>query len=195
MSTLGRARWAAAVGLLALLVALAGCAGSGASASARPQPRSAGPAPSPSRWPAGIAGGACLLLDYEQIEQVIGVAFDVAAAGDALDTFTCVLQPQGASLPDLTLAVTPTTVDSVVFKNTVMPKGSTAVANLGRVAYSAVLPAGASSGPVVEVGWLAGNGRLIVLRFRFPTGAAAGDATALAPKLAELGKKIDLSSA
>jgi hypothetical protein len=180
-------------GLVALLFAMAGCAGSGAAASARPQPRAS--APSPSRWPAGIAGGACLLLDYEQIEQVIGVSFDVSAAGDAVETFTCVLQQQGASLPDLTLAVTPTTIDSVVFKNTVTPKGATAVANLGRVAYSAVIAGGASAGPVVEVGWLAGNGRLMMLRFRFPTGTAAGDATALAPKLVELGKKIDLSSA
>ena len=193
MSTHVRARWAAVAGLVALLFALAGCAGSGAAASARPQPHAS--APTPSRWPAGIAGGACLLLDYQQIEQLTGVSFDVSAAGDALDTFTCVLQQQGASLPDLTLAVTPTTVDSVVFKNTVMPKGATAVANLGRVAYSTVLAAGASVGPVVEVGWLAGNGRLMVLRFRFPAGAAAADATALLPKLVELGKKIDLSSA
>jgi hypothetical protein len=151
----------------------------------------AGPSASPTRVPAAAAGGACLHFDYEVIEKVTGAEFDVAGKGENSGTSTCVLQKEGASLPDLTLAVTRTSADVNVFKTVVMPKGAAIVTELGRQGYSAMVAAGADAGPGVEVGWLSGNGRLMVLRYRLPTGTAPADPTAFAPKLVELAKRID----
>jgi len=187
-------RQGTAAAVAALLLALTGCGRAGATAEAHAQSAPPSSAPSQTRWPAGIAGGACLLIEYDEVQQDIGVSFDVSAAGESQNTFTCVLQKQGIDLPDLTLAVTPTAVDSTVFRASVQPKGAAVVANLGRVAYSVTLPPAAASGPVVEVGWLAGNGRLMILRYRSPVTAAAAEATAMVPKLVTLAKQVDLSS-
>jgi hypothetical protein len=82
-----------------------------------------------------------------------------------------------------------------VFKATVMRPGATAVPGIGKIAYSALLPAlGGEAGPAVEVGWLSGDGRLISLQYRFPAGTADADVAAFTPKLVELAKKIDQSS-
>ena len=164
------------------IVFVAGCS---AGATARP------PTPSPTREPAGAAGGACLHLDYDVIESTLGAVFDVAAKGDSAGTSTCVLQRDGASLPDLTLAVTRSSADPTVFKAVVMPKGAASVAELGRQAYSVPVAATAEAGPGVEVGWLSGNARLMVMRYRFPIGTDDATAAAFTPKLVELTRKID----
>ena len=72
--------------------------------------------------------------------------------------------------------------------------GATAVADLGRAAYRVGLPASGNAGLGVEVGWLTGNGRLIVLQFRFPAGTADTQVEALVPKLVTLARQIDQSS-
>jgi hypothetical protein len=150
--------------------------------------------PSPTRQPAAEAGGACQLLDYDVIQAQLGVRFDIAASGNVDATYTCILQPAKSDLPDLSLAVTATQADASVFKTSVEPKGGATVSDLGKVAYSAPVAAGGGAGPGIEVGWLSGNQRLIILRYRGPDGAAAGDANALLPKMVALAKAIDLTS-
>jgi hypothetical protein len=166
-----------------------GCSGN-ANADSGGQPNASA---TPTRWPAAQSGGACQLLDYDVIEATIGVRFAVAASATSTATFTCVLQPDGAGLPDLTLAVTATEADMSVFHSTVIPKGATTIEDLGKISYRVGVPASATAGPGVEVGWLSSNQRLMVLRFHSATGTAQADVDALAPKLVDLAKKIDLT--
>jgi hypothetical protein len=175
------------------VLALAGCAGP-ASGSPRP-PISAKPVPSPTREPAEAAGGACLLLSFEQVDTVLGVEFGAAGANTSGGTSTCVLRKIQAPLPDLSLSVSPTLADAAVFSASVAPKGSASVPDLGKAAYSRPVPAAAGAGPGAEICWLSGNQRLMVLRYRTPPGTPAGDATALIPKLADLAKKVDQTGA
>jgi hypothetical protein len=46
------------------------------------------------------------------------------------------------------------------------------VAGLGKAAYRLVRSPSAGAGSTVEIGWLSGTGRLMVLRRRFPPAAA-----------------------
>lgn len=140
---------------------------------------------------AAAAGGACQLLDYARIEQRLGLAFTVAGAAGRDRTSTCVLRPGEAALPELTLSVTPTAADVSVFKDTMRPAGAKAVAGLGRIAYCATKPATSGRGPSIEVGWLTGNARMLLLKVTLDS---AGDAEELAPKLVVLAKELDRSS-
>src|SRR3954454_6805370 len=96
---------------LVALVAVAGLAlntaGCGKRAESKtPQPQlehAAVPARSPERSPAATAGGACQLLDFYAVEEVIGIHFEVAASSVRDATATCVLQHTTAGYPDLTL--------------------------------------------------------------------------------------------
>jgi hypothetical protein len=146
------------------------------------------------QWPAAAAGGACQLVDYPTIAQEIGTQFDTAAAGQRDDTYTCALTKAGSDFPDLTLAVTATDADQVIFTATVTPSGSKPVKGLGKIAYQVTLPASGKAGPTLEIGWLSGNQRLMVLDYTFPAKAGTADVSAFAPKFLELAKKIDLTS-
>ena len=186
-----RATRAGSVGLLALagLSGLVGCDGGG-----RP---AAGPSPtvrSRAAVPAFEAGGACQLIDYAAVQQTLGVGFAVAAAAQQGETFTCVIQQRGASLPDLTLSVTATTADEKVFQSVLVPAGAAAVTGLGKAAYGRPIAAAAAIGAGYEVGWLAGNRRLLVLRVRLETAATVDQAAAMGPKLVELAKSINFTS-
>lgn len=184
-----RRRRPGAAAVLALTVALATGLASGCTTNADWRgPEYPTQAPRPAAW----SGGACQLLDYDVIEAAIGVRFAVAAAATSTATFTCVLQPDGAGVPDLSLAVTATEADQSVFRSVVIPNGATTVEDLGKVGYRAGVPASATAGPGVEVGWLSGNQRLMVLRYHSSIGTAQTDVDALAPKLVDLAKKIDL---
>src|SRR5262249_30835676 len=153
------------------------------------------PTPSPvSVPPAAAAGGACQLLDWDMIKTSLGLTFSVAAAGQQGNTFTCVAQGHGTSLPDLMLAVTATTADTSVCTSTVRPKGAAPVAGVGKIAFSVLTPAAADAGPGIEVGWLAGNSRIIDLRLRLARKATPADVQATLPKMVDLAKKVDLSS-
>lgn len=200
-------RWAQRIATGACAVAVlgpaAGCdtagtsppaAGAGSGASAAATASSVAPtALAPTRRPAAEAGGVCQLLDYGVVEQTLGVSFEVAAGGQQDATYTCVLRRTGVSVPDVTLAVTPTTVDPTIFRNSVVPKGAAAVSGLGKVAYHAPLPAvpDAGRGPGIEVGWLAGNNRILVLRCTLSADATAQVVTELTGKLVELARKVD----
>jgi hypothetical protein len=195
------ARWIAVAACVAVALGPAAACGTAAPSSPGAGTGSgAGPSSSsdpaslkPSRWPAARAGGVCQSLDYGVVEQTLGLSFEVAAGGQQDATQTCVLQRAGVTVPDLTLAVTPTKVDPTIFRNTVMPKGASALTGLGKAAYQApVAPAPQSGrGPGAEVGWLSGNNRILVLRCTLPVEAPAEIATGLPAKLVELAKKVD----
>ncbi|WP_412539756.1 hypothetical protein R8Z50_28545 [Longispora sp. K20-0274] len=191
----------ATIAVLGLLT-LAGCSGDPKQppASADPtkvesaaQPPVAAPSrvPASAAQPAAAAGGACELLDYEVVAQALGERFQVAVSGGVAPAATCVLKQVDSRFPDLTLAVAPTKADAKVFASTVTPKGAPTVAGLGKAAYSRTLPPDGAGGHTVEVGWLSANSRMLTVRYTLPAGGDAAAAGALAPKLAELAKKID----
>jgi hypothetical protein len=153
------------------------------------------PAPVVVDLPASAAGGACALLDYSVIEQAIGVRFDVSAASQVRQTSTCVVRSEKVERPDLTLSVTATSADASVFKSDVMPSGSQSVSGLGKVAYRLTESPKKGSGPAVEIGWLSGDGRLIILRYVLAAGPDRDAADAVAGKLITLAKKIETHAA
>ncbi len=166
------------VATAALLALTAGC---GTSSSANPAPQ----------WPAAAAGRACQLLDYDQVSQLIGTRFDTAAGADAASTLTCALTMAGADFPDLTLAVSPTDADELIFKASLEPSGSTKVKGLGRIAYSLTTGAADKHGPSVEVGWLSDGSSLVIMKYTFPAGADAAQVAAFTAKLIALAHKVD----
>jgi hypothetical protein len=185
-------------GALALIAAVAstlltGCTTIGGRTKAA---TTATPAATPTRStaPAAAAGGACYLLDFADITATLGVRFDVAAASKHDKTSACVVQQAGASRPDLVLTATPTNADGAIFKSDVTPKGGIVVKNLGAAGYQRTLPATAGAGPGAEVGWLAGNGRLLTLRFTNAIDADPAAGGTVLPKLVALAQKIDESS-
>lgn len=153
-------------------------------------------APSASSLPSGppaaaMAGGACLLLDFHVVNAALGTAFDVAASADASDTFTCDVQATAAAYPDLTLTVTATDLLPLDFTANVAPAGSLPVTKLGKIGYVLQIAATTKLGPAIEVGWLSGNDRLIIMRFTFAKSASAADATALKSKMLTLARVVD----
>lgn len=130
-------------------------------------------------------------MDFSVINAALKSSFDVSAAADDSGTYTCDVQSTGASYPDLTLTVTATDLQPLDFTANVAPAGSTSVTELGVIAYVLQVKASGKLGPAVEVGWLSGNDRLIILRYTFPSSGTTAAATALQPKLIALAKKID----
>jgi hypothetical protein len=153
------------------------------------------PARGADRPPAAAAGGACQLLDFFAVEQLIGVQFEVAASAQRDTTATCVLQKSGAGYPDLTLAITPTTVAAAAFKASAAPAGAADLAGLGQAAYKLVRPAPAADpaapGPAVEIGWLTRTSQLMVVRFRLPADKLQSDADGMVPQVTDLAKFLD----
>ncbi len=181
-------------GALVAVLSVAGC-DLGAAAGARSgNGLPAGPSPTGSRQPAAMAGGACQLLDFDVVAAVLGTEFEVAASGATDGSYTCVLQRSATGLPDLMLSVTPTEADATIFKSTVMPKNGSTVKDLGKAAFSAPVAPSAGVGPGIETGWLSGNGRLIMLRYRTSPGTAAAQVNGMIGKLVELAKKIDTTT-
>lgn len=147
----------------------------------------------PTRWPAALAGGACQLLDYQVVEETLGLTFDVAAGGRHEATHTCVLQKTGTTVPDLSLSVSPTTATPVVFRSAVAPKGAATVTGLGKAAYRAgVAPVPKSArGAGVEIGWLSGKNRILVLRCTLAPDAPPGAVAQITAKLVELAVRVE----
>ena len=174
---------------IALLIGAAACTSAAAGA-----PRTGHAPVDPNRLPAEYAGGACQLMNFDLVKASLGVDFDVAGAGNVDDSYTCVLQKVNATLPDLALSVTPTQADTGLFHDKVIPKGATVLSDLGKLGYSRTAPPAGGAGPAAEVGWLSGNSRLMVLRYRSSAGTSAGDVSALLPKLVDLAKKVDQAS-
>ncbi|MET8254372.1 hypothetical protein [Micromonospora sp. NPDC005197] len=170
-------------GLAGLL--LSGCAAEAEPVAVPPQ------APVALDVSAASSGGACRLLDFAVIEQLVKVRFDVAAASERGDTHTCVVRAERAALPELMLSVSETTIDKTTFGADVMPDKAAKVTGLGQQAYRRTTAATGGHGPVAEVGWLGTDGRLATLTW---TGARAADRAAadkLAGDLVGLAKKVD----
>ncbi|RKR90913.1 hypothetical protein BDK92_5297 [Micromonospora pisi] len=166
------------------LLVLSGC---GEPAATRSEPL---PIPPVVKLPAAAAGGVCQVLDYSAIEKAVGTTFDVSAATSQGETSSCVLQAEQASLPDLALAMTPTSADASVF-NDEAPDGGQSVKGLGKAAYRLIVAAGKDHGAGVEVCWLASDGQMISLRYTLPAGEGKPAAEAIAGKLVTLAKQID----
>lgn len=149
------------------------------------------PAPVSIDVPAASSGGACRLLDFAVIEEHAQVRFDVAAASARGDSHTCVVRSGTASLPELTLTVTETSIDPTTFTEDVVPAKATKVTGLGQKAYRRTGAAAGGHGPVAEVGWLAGGGRLATLHWTSPKGTDRGAVDDLVTGLVELAKKVD----
>jgi hypothetical protein len=189
-------RITALVAALIAVTAPAACTTAGHGPAPTSTPSAAGPPPSVTLsttppTPAALAGGACLLLDFNTVAKQLGTAFTVSAAADTSGTFSCVLQESSGSYPRLTLSITATELSPDDFTADVKPKGSTSVAELGKTAYETQVSATKSAGPVIEVGWLSGNDRLISFRYAFPTGTSPDVSKALAPKMVSLAKIVD----
>jgi hypothetical protein len=149
------------------------------------------PAPVVVDVPAASSGGACRWLDFTVIEQTTGSHFDVAAASRRGGTQTCVVRAEDAPRPDLVLSVTVTSVDAAGFATDAVPKGGRRMTGLGKAAYQVSVAAGTDRGPAVEVGWLAGDGRVLSLRYTFAAGADPAGASDLGAKLVALARRVD----
>ncbi|MEV0897320.1 hypothetical protein [Actinoplanes sp. NPDC049802] len=145
--------------------------------------------------PAASAGGACILWDYDLIEQTTGVRFAVAAAGQVQDTSSCAVQTLGAAWPDLTLSVVETTkASAAIFLSERMPEKATKLSGLGRAGYRLTTKAAAGHGPIVEIGWLSEAKQLQTLRFTFAKGAPAAEVKDMNAKLLELAKALSTTN-
>lgn len=142
-------------------------------------------------WPVGASGMACQLLDYAAVLAALGTEFDTAGGASVESTYTCVFTRAGQDYPDLTLAVTATAADEVIFTATVTPSGAEPVTELGRVAYLLHRPPVETAGPGVEVGWLSMSGRLMMLRYTFEPEAPAAEVEAFGPKLVAFAQQVD----
>ncbi|MEU4771956.1 hypothetical protein [Micromonospora sp. NPDC023644] len=149
------------------------------------------PAPVAVEVAAASSGGACRLLDFGVIEQHAGVRFDVAAASATGDSHTCVVRAGRATLPELTLTVTETSIDAATFASDVVPEKAAKVSGLGQRAYRRTTSAKGALGPVVEVGWLAAEGRLATLRYATPGDAGKAEAEKLTTALVALAGQLD----
>src|SRR5690349_3235912 len=92
----GRAAARVVVAALLAGVGLAGCKG----ADAHPRPAAVKSSVRPAKEPAAAQGGACLLLNFEVVEQIVGTRFNVAGSGQSEGSFTCVLRTDSAPYPD-----------------------------------------------------------------------------------------------
>ncbi|MBO3736085.1 hypothetical protein [Actinoplanes flavus] len=145
--------------------------------------------------PAAAAGGACILWDYELIEQTTGVRFAVAASDQVQDTSSCVVQTLEAAWPDLTLSVVETTkANADIFLSERMPAKATKLSGLGRAGYRLTMKATAAHGPAVEIGWLSEAKQLQTLRFTFAKDAPAAEVKDMNAKLLELAKALSTTN-
>jgi len=145
---------------------------------------------------AATAGRACQVIEYDVVAKATGITFDSAGGAQSGDTYTCVLGITGKTFPDLTLAMTPSTISPIIFIATVRPSSSLDIDQLGVEAYQATLEPktaadGTVSGPVLELGWISASKRLVFLKYAFAATATPADVDAFAPKLVNLAVSID----
>jgi hypothetical protein len=184
-----------AAALLLPLLALTGCKITNAAAStpsAHPSismAPSVGPPP-----PAAMAGGACLLLVFDTINNDLGSTFDTAGSADKGGTYTCVVQAGSDARPNLTLSITATTLTTTDFTATVVPASTKPVTQLGKIGYiKHIAPAG-TTGPAIEIGWLSGNERLIIMRYSMASSSTDADATDAEAGMIKLARTVDVTT-
>ncbi len=142
-------------------------------------------------WPAGAAGAACGLLDYGQVAKELGTTFDTAGGAEVDNTVTCAVNQAGRAYPTLSLSLSATKADDLIFSISAVPANSAPVKGLGRAAYVLPIPAGDQHGPGLEYGWLSAKPRLGVVRYFFAPGATDAEVTALKPKLLVLAQRVE----
>lgn len=193
MSTvMWRTRYAVASVLsVAALLTATSCARSAGVDATAPSPAAHTLAP-PQPKPAALAGGACLLMDFGVVNKALGSSFNVAAAADKSGTYTCVLETSKADVPNLTIAITSTDLTVAEFKSLAVPSGSASVTGLGKIGYSEQIAAAKTTGAGVEVGWLSGNGRLIVMRYTLAADGSVG--SGLTDQVVALARTVDLTT-
>jgi hypothetical protein len=145
-------------------------------------------------WPAAANGAVCGLLDYGTVAEELGTTFDTAAGATLDDTYTCAVTRAGHEFPDLSLSLSSTDADVVIFSVSVAPDGSSPVKGLGRAAYMLQIPATSGNGPALEYGWLSAKPRLFVVRYTFGPGAPAADLSAMAPRLLTLARRVETTT-
>jgi hypothetical protein len=177
----------------AVLFAVSGCSSPADDSATIVTPEA--PAADLAEQPAASAGGACILWDYNFIEQMIGIRFAVAAADQVEDTSTCVVQTLSAAWPDLALSVVETTTaNATIFLDTRMPEKATKLTGLGRAGYRLNTKASGGHGPTVEIGWLSEARQLQTLRFTFAKDATNADVKDMNAKLLELAKALSTTN-
>ena len=141
-------------------------------------------------------GRACQAVEFDTVEAALGIRFDTSSPAHVDQTWSCVLSRDGESFPDLTVVLSATSVDELIFRASVWPSGATAIDGLGRSAYQVTLPPtegqdGALSGPVLKIGWLSASPQAMVLRYTWPADATPEEITALTTKLIDLARGIE----
>jgi hypothetical protein len=173
---------------VAMLLAVSGCS---ASEKAEATVVTSAPAEQLAEQPAASAGGACILWDYDFIEQTIGVHFAVAASDQIDDTSSCVVQTMTEPWPDLSLSVVETTTANAdIFLDERMPANATKLKGLGRAGYRLATKSAGAHGPTVEIGWLSEAKQLQTLRFTFAKGATVAQVKDMNVKLLNLAKAL-----
>lgn len=182
-----------------LLTLLAGCSGQAAATVPAPdggaeptQVPLVAPFPEVTRPPAAEAGGACELLDYQTIEESIGIRFEVAAASTHQKTRTCLLRPAAERLPDLIVSVSDTTATASIFADDIAPVGAKEIDKLGQAAYWVPIKPDPDTGygAALEVSWITGEKKLINLRYTFAPGDDELSAVEVAPKMVALARVV-----
>ena len=141
--------------------------------------------------------GAASCIEYDAVAERLGVRFDTAGGGEKDGTATCAL-PGRARYPYLTLALTPSAADEVIFMATMQPSGATTVKGLGLIAYRLDVARRRRTrpGPAVEFGWLSAKKRADDPAVRVRAGRAPRPTwTRWSPKLLELAKRTERPAA
>jgi hypothetical protein len=141
-------------------------------------------------------GFACQAVELDNVAARLGVRFDTSAGANVDLTYTCVLAQLAAAYPNLTLSMSKSAANVVIFQVTALPAGATDVKDLGRVAYQITVPAGTDgdgtkTGPTVEIGWLSAAPQQLVMRYTFASAATDADVTTMTPKLLDLAHDIE----
>jgi hypothetical protein len=143
------------------------------------------------QWPASAAGIVCQLLEYDAVAAKLGTRFDTAGGAKQDNTLTCALTQKNQAYPYLTLALTPTTIDSVVFTESVKPQGAYSMPDLGVIAYRLAIPATGDVGPALQVVWLSESSRLMILKYGFPPSAAPEEIEGFTAKMLALAQEVE----
>lgn len=141
-------------------------------------------------------GRACQAVEFDAVEAALGVRFETATAARVQESSSCVLSVEGRSFPDLTVVISPSTADEVIFRASIWPAGATTLEGLGRTAYQLTLPPvagqdGAPSGPGLRIGWLSAAPQLMMLRYTWAAEATPDEIAALTPRIVALAMSIE----
>jgi hypothetical protein len=176
-----------AVGVAAVLLAMAGCTDE--------KPPAQLPPVSVVQQPASSAGGACILWDYALLAKTLGVTFTVAASQSVDATSTCVVQTEGGDAPYLVLSVVESTkADAAMFLDAAMPEKASKVKGLGKAGYRLVRKPRTGYGHSIEIGWLSDAKQVQTLTYTFVKGAPRDQVDQMSARLVTLAKALSTTA-